>query len=49
MHYNYKLNEQATINTIKKDIKPIEKQKQLTLINYYTKLKALNIIVKNIP
>ena len=46
MHYNYKLDEQAITNVIKRQIKPIEKQKQIKLI-YYTKFKISNIFVKN--
>ena len=48
MNYNYKLNEQAITNIIKRHIKTIEKQKQIKLI-YYTKFKykTLNLIVKN--
>ena len=46
MHYNYKLDEQAITNIIKRHIKPIEKEKQINLI-YYTKFKTLKLIVKN--
>ena len=34
MHYNYKLDEQARTNIIKRHIKPLEKQKQIKLIIY---------------
>ena len=34
MHYNYKLDDQAITNIIKRYIKYIEKQKQLKLIIY---------------
>ena len=47
MHYNYKLDEQAITNIIKRHIKPIKKQKQIKLIINYTKLKTSNLIVKN--
>ena len=47
MHYNYKLDEQAITNIIKRHMKPIKKQKQIKLIIYYTKFKTLNLIVKN--
>ena len=47
MHYNYKLDEQAITNIIKRYIKYIEKQKQIKLIIYYTKFKTSNLIVKN--
>ena len=46
MHYNNKLNKQAITNNIRL-IKPIEKQKQIKLIIYYTKFKTSNLIVKN--
>ena len=46
MHYNYKLDEQAITNIIKRHIKPVEKQKQIKLI-YYTKFKTSNFINKN--
>ena len=45
MHNNYKLDEQAITNIIKKHIKPIKKQKQIKLIIYYTKLNTSNLIV----
>ena len=47
MHYNYSLDEQAITNTIKRHIKPIDKQKQIKLIISYTKFKTSNLIVKN--
>ena len=47
MHYNYKLDEQAITNIIKRHIKPIEKQKQIKPIIYFTRFKTLNLIVKN--
>ena len=47
MHYNYKLDEQAITNVIKRHIKPIKKQKQIKFIIYYTKFKTSNLIVKN--
>ena len=47
MHNNYKLDEQAITNIIKRHIKPIEKQKQIKLIIYYTKFKISNLIVNN--
>ena len=47
MHYDYKLDEQAITNIIKRHIKPIEKQKQIKLIIYYNKFKTSNLIVKN--
>ena len=47
MHYNYKLDQQAITNIIKRHRKPIEKQKQIKLITYYTKFKTSNLIVKN--
>ena len=47
MHYNYKLDEQAITNIIKRHIKPIKKDKQIKLIIYYTKFKTLNLIIKN--
>ena len=40
MYYNYKLDEKAITNIIKRHIKPIEKQKQIKLIIYYTKFKT---------
>ena len=46
MHYNYKLDEKAITNIIKRHIKLIEKQKQIKLI-YYSKFKTSNLIVKN--
>ena len=46
MHYNYKLDEKAITNIIKRHIKPIEKQKINNII-YYTKFKTSNLIVKN--
>ena len=46
MHNNYKLDEQAITNILKRHIKPIEKQKQIKLI-YYTKFKTSNLIIKN--
>ena len=45
MHNNYKLDEQAITNIIKRHIKPIEKQ--IKLIIYDTKFKTPNLIVKN--
>ena len=47
MHNNYKLDEQAITNIIKRHFKPIEKQKQTKFIIYYTKFKTSNLIVKN--
>ena len=47
MYNNYKLEEQTITNFIKRYIKPIEKQKQIKLIIYYTKFKTSNLIVKN--
>ena len=47
MHYNYKLDEQAITNIIKRHVKSIKKQKQIKLIIYYTKFKISNFIVKN--
>ena len=47
MHSNYKLDEQAITNIIKWHIKPIEKQKQMKLIIYFSKFKTSNLIVKN--
>ena len=47
MYYQYKLDEQAITNIIKRHIKPIKKQEQIKLIIYYTKFKTLNLIVKN--
>ena len=47
IHYNYKLDEQAITNMIKRHIKPIKKQKQIKLFIYYTKFKTSNLIVKN--
>ena len=47
MYYNYKLDEQAITKIIKRHIKPIEKQKQIKLIIYYTKFKTSNLIIKN--
>ena len=47
MHYNYKLNEQAITNKIKRHIKYSEKQKQIKLNIYFTKSKTSNFIVKN--
>ena len=47
MHYNYKLDDQAITNMIKRRIKPIKKQKPIRLIIYYTKFKGSNFIVKN--
>ena len=47
MHYNCKLDKQAITNIIKRHIKPIEKQKQIKLINY-TKFKTSNLILNNI-
>ena len=47
MQYNFRLDRQAITNIIKRHIKPIEKQKQIKLIIYYTKLKTSNLIVKN--
>ena len=47
MHYNYKLDEQAITNIIKRHIKPIEKQKQIKIIIYYPKFKTSNFTVKN--
>ena len=46
MHNNYKLDDQAITNIIKRQIKLIEKQKQIKLIIYYINLKQ-NFIVKN--
>ena len=46
MHNNYKLDEQAITNIVKRRIKPIEKQKQ-KLIIYYSKFRISNLIVKN--
>ena len=46
MHFNYKLDEQAITNIIKRRIKPIEKQRQIKLI-YYSKFKTSNLIIKN--
>ena len=40
MHYNYKLNEQAITNIMKRCIKPIKKQKQIKLIVFYTKFET---------
>ena len=45
MHSNYKLDEQAITNILKRHIKPIEKQ--IKLIIYYIKFKTSNLIVKN--
>ena len=45
MHYNYKLDEQAITNIIKRYMKRIEKEKQIKLIIYNTKFKTLNFIV----
>ena len=47
MDYNYKLDEQAINNIIKRHIKPIDKQKQIKLTIYSTKFKTSNLIVKN--
>ena len=47
MLYNCKLDEQAITNIIKRHIKPIEKQKQIKFIIYYTRFKSSNFIVKN--
>ena len=47
MHYNYKLDKQTNTNVIKRHIKPIEKQKQIKLIVYYTKFKNSNLIAKD--
>ena len=47
MHNNYKLDEQAITNIIKRHIKPLEKQKQIKFIIYYTKFKTPNLIVRN--
>ena len=47
MHYSYKLDEEAIINIIKRQIKHIEKQKQIKLIIYYSKFKTPNLIFKN--
>ena len=46
MHCNYKLDEEAKTNILK-NIKPIEKQKEIQHIIYYFKSKASNLIVKN--
>ena len=43
MHNNYKLDEQAITNIIKRHIKPIEKQNLSTTLN----LKTSNLIVTN--
>ena len=48
MHYNYKLDEQAINNIIKRHIKLVEKQKQIKFIIYYTKFKTSYLLVKNI-
>ena len=45
MHNNYKLDKRAITNIIKKYIKPIEKDKQIKLIIYYTKSKTSNLII----
>ena len=47
MYYNYKSDEQAITNIIKRHLKPIEKQKQIKLTIYYTKFKTSKLIVKN--
>ena len=47
MHNNYKLDEQAITNIIKRYIKPIKKQNQKKLLIYYTKFKTSNLIVNN--
>ena len=47
MHNNYKIDEEAITNIIKRHIKPIEKQKQIKHIINYTKFKTSNLIVKN--
>ena len=47
MHYHYKLDKQAITNITKRHSKPIEKQKQIKLIIYYTKFKTSNLIIKN--
>ena len=47
MQYNYKLDEQAMTNIIKRRLKPIEKQKQKKIIINYSKFKTSNFIVKN--
>ena len=47
MHYHNTLDERAITNIIKRLIKPIEKQKQIKLLIYYTKYKTSNFIVKN--
>ena len=44
MHYNYKLDEQAITNIVKRHIEPMEKQIKLI---YYTKFKTLNLMIKN--
>ena len=49
MHNNYELEEQVITNIINLSniVKPIEKQKPIKLIIYYTKFKTSNLIVKN--
>ena len=46
MHKNYKLDEQVITNIIHWHMKPIEQQKQIKLIIYYTKFKTSNLIIK---
>ena len=47
MHKNCKFDEQVITNFIHRHIKPIEQQKQMKLIIYYTRSKASKLIVKN--
>ena len=49
MHYDYKVDEHAITNIIKRHINPIEKQRQIKLIICYTKFKTSNLIVKITP
>ena len=46
MHKNCKEDEQVITNVIHRHIKPIEPQKQIKLIIYYTKSKTSNLIDK---
>ena len=47
MHFDYKLDEQTKTNNIKRRIKPIEKEKLIKPVIYFTRFKTLNLLVKN--
>ena len=48
MHYSNNIDEQAKTSILKRNIKPVERQKHIKLIVYYTKFKtSSNLIVNN--